>query len=396
MSKKFLPRLLETHLRLWQEKQVIDEALANRLREVSEEVIQQKHSNIVLRAFLVLGGVLILAGLSLLIVENWEAIPRLVKMTLWLLIELGFLLGYFRQSGASQNFLWKEVFALLSTGWIMAGIALMGQVYQLHSRPADGIWLWVGLILPALWLIPARLTHWVFTMALGVAIWTETFDSNSWLGSRTENFVLTGFSIPIVASALSVILVRKGLSGLRGLLSVWILVGGSILLLILGCFDRHLDKFLDYDFVSFVFAFLAIGALCWKPHDLMSPYLGTKSIQIMVGLIWGLLVLGSCLDLFPDYQMAVPLSIIRFLAWIAQLAIALLLIREGSLSYSRGWINLGYLGILAGILVRYFDFFSDLLSGGFSLILTGILILFLMYVLNRGRQRALRRIKEVT
>ncbi|MEZ5406078.1 MAG: hypothetical protein R3F23_07885 [Verrucomicrobiia bacterium] len=43
--------MLETHLRLWQEKQVIDEALSNRLREVSEEVIQRKHSNIVLRAF---------------------------------------------------------------------------------------------------------------------------------------------------------------------------------------------------------------------------------------------------------------------------------------------------------------------------------------------------------
>ncbi|MBX7157581.1 MAG: DUF2157 domain-containing protein [Verrucomicrobiae bacterium] len=394
MSKKSLPRLLETHLRLWQEKQVIDEALSNRLREVSEEVIQRKHSNIVLRAFLVLGGMLILAGLSLLIVENWEAIPRLVKIVLWLLIELGFFWGYWRQSGASQNFLWKEVFALLSTSWIMAGIALMGQVYQLHSRPADGVWLWVTLILPALWLMPAQMTQWVFTIALGIALWTESFDSHSWLGSHIENFVLTGFSIPIIASALAVILVGKGLSSLRGLLSVWILVGGSILLLILGCLDRHLDKFLNYDFVSFVFAFLAVGALYWKPHDLMSPYLGTKSIRIMVGLIWGLLVLGSCLDLLSDYQVVVPLSIIRFLSWVVQFVIALLLVREGSLSYSVGWINLGYLGILAGILVRYFDFFSDLLSGGFSLILTGILILFLMYVLNRGRQRALRRIKE--
>ena len=92
--------------------------------------------------------------------------------------------------------------------------------------------------------------------------------------------------------------------------------------------------------------------------------------------------------------MTLPFLFLKFISWILQLVIALLLIREGSLSHSMAWINLGYLGILVGILVRYFDFFADRLNGGLSLIFTGVLILFLIYVLNRGRQSVIQKVKE--
>jgi uncharacterized membrane protein len=79
------------------------------------------------------------------------------------------------------------------------------------------------------------------------------------------------------------------------------------------------------------------------------------------------------------------------LSWIAQLVIAILVIRIGARRGSESWVNLGYLALLAGILRRYFDFFREYLEGGTALALTGALLLFILYALEKARRRTLRR-----
>lgn len=77
------------------------------------------------------------------------------------------------------------------------------------------------------------------------------------------------------------------------------------------------------------------------------------------------------------------------MAWIVQLGIAILVIREGARNTSESWVNLGYLALLAGIVTRYFDFFGDYLQGGTALALTGGLMLFILYTLETARRRTL-------
>ena len=79
------------------------------------------------------------------------------------------------------------------------------------------------------------------------------------------------------------------------------------------------------------------------------------------------------------------------LSWIAQLVIAVLVIRAGARRGSESWVNLGYLALLAGIVTRYFDFFGDYLQGGTALALTGCLLLFILYTLEKSRRRTLVR-----
>jgi uncharacterized membrane protein len=77
------------------------------------------------------------------------------------------------------------------------------------------------------------------------------------------------------------------------------------------------------------------------------------------------------------------------LDWIAQLAIAMLVIRMGASAGEREWVNLGYLALLAGVLTRYFDFFGNYLEGGTALALTGLLLLVVVYGLEAARRRTL-------
>jgi hypothetical protein len=66
-----------------------------------------------------------------------------------------------------------------------------------------------------------------------------------------------------------------------------------------------------------------------------------------------------------------------------------LVIRAGARAGSTAWVNLGYVGLLAGVLTRYFDFFGDFLEGGAALVLTGGLVLFVLYALERARRHTL-------
>ena len=77
------------------------------------------------------------------------------------------------------------------------------------------------------------------------------------------------------------------------------------------------------------------------------------------------------------------------MAWIAQFAVAILVIRAGARTGSRAWVNLGYLAVLAGVVVRYFDFFGDFLEGGAALALTGVMLLFIVFALEKARRRTL-------
>jgi hypothetical protein len=45
--------------------------------------------------------------------------------------------------------------------------------------------------------------------------------------------------------------------------------------------------------------------------------------------------------------------------------------------------------LLTGGVVRYFDFFGDFLEGGTALALTGFVLLFVLFALERARRRTL-------
>lgn len=56
---------------------------------------------------------------------------------------------------------------------------------------------------------------------------------------------------------------------------------------------------------------------------------------------------------------------------------------------SKAWVNIGYVAVLAGVVVRYFDFFGDFLEGGAALALTGVMLLFIVFALEKARRRSL-------
>jgi uncharacterized membrane protein len=90
-----------------------------------------------------IGAVLIAAGITLLIAAHWNEIPRGVKIAAGLLLMLGFhaggwwlreVRGKFRKTG--------EALHLIGSCLFLANIALIGQIYNIVSRPPNAFLLW--------------------------------------------------------------------------------------------------------------------------------------------------------------------------------------------------------------------------------------------------------------
>jgi uncharacterized membrane protein len=274
-----------------------------------------------------------------------------------------------------------EAFAFLAGGWVLAGIALVSQIYHLDSRPPNGIWLWLALVLPAAWLLARRATAGVVFVALTSALAMEVETSDSWIHAARAETPWLWIAVPVLAAGLVGWLPHPARS-VRAWVGAWIFGASHFFLLVFGA-AQELDRTsLDGAWIP-VAAGIALG-LVWPERSLPAAWDGLTARLVLVLTLLPWVLLGSRYDAGALIDtLAVGLS------WILQLVLAALVIRSAARAGSAAWVNLGYLALLAGILTRYFDFFGEYLQGGLALMLTGVLILFVLYALERARRRTL-------
>jgi hypothetical protein len=189
--------------------------------------------------------------------------------------------------------------------------------------------------------------------------------------------------VPLLAAALvSWLPVRW--RGLTGWVGAWFFVAGTFFLLVLGS-AHNLDRS-DLGAAWVVAGAGLAAALALPERALPASWSPTAARLILVTTLLPWTLLGARFE--PgDLSDFVAVGV----AWVAQLAVAALVIWAGARAGAKLWINLGYLALLAGIVTRYFDLFGNYLRGGAALALTGVLILFVLFALERARRRTVRR-----
>lgn len=380
-------KVLERHLRHWRDRGLISSGQEASLRQASAELHRSAGSAIVRTALGVLGGGLLLAGLVLMVAENWGAIPRLGKLGGWAVLQCGLLYVAHRlgQWFEDRPYL-AEIPALVAGGWVLGGIVLVGSLYHLDSRAPDGFWLWLALVLPAAWLLERRATAAVAFAALTMALLLEAVEArDSWLHAEHADSPWLWLAVPLLAATLASWLPHPA-RWLREWVGAWVFLAANAFLLVFGA-AQHLDR------TSLGGAWIPVGAglllaLALPGRSLPAAWdeLTARLVLVLTLLPWALI--GSQYD-----RGALLDSLAVGLSWVVQLGVAVLVIRCAGRAGSAAWVNLGYLALLAGILTRYFDFFGKHLEGGAALTASGVLLLFILYVLEKARRRTLR--KEV-
>ena len=195
--------------------------------------------NYLLIAFSALGGMLVLAGVVLLVSANWEAIPPLAKQISCAALMLAFwAAGLCFLLGKNPRPFVGEALCFVGAGTWLANIALYGQIYQISSEPsrAFGAWFLGIFLLP--WCVRLR---GVFAMSLvAAAVWIACLLDEADVGGAAFHYFVAFFS---GVSALGVFLgglgekARERVRG-YGPIALWTAFPALILLAQVFCYDE--------------------------------------------------------------------------------------------------------------------------------------------------------------
>lgn len=367
----------ERKLRAWQEAGLIDEGTAARIRAWEDE-----HSRpLALWAVIGVGALAIGLGVISVVAANWEDVPAMVRLAvhLALLVALGGFIGW-RGEALERDHPWgleAALFVLAMLG--MAFFGHIGQVYQTSSPLWQPIAAWLVLFGPLLLL---RGQSWLAAALLFAGLVYATWDYAGSLdpqmldGRKTDAGLVARVALVTAAP----LLFAPFAAWMRGhsarevfwkrleQLALAYAVGGASVIAIAAGVDRFEDGIMGLAAQSERggLALAAAAVIAWARRGRS----GEATALVMAGA--GLACVVAYL--LSDSQLGAGLLFMTLWTGIAAAALH---------AGWRGVFQLAVAAVALRLIVLSFELASDLLTSGFGLIFSGLLILGIAFVAVR-------------
>lgn len=231
-------RWLRTEIAEWRGRGIVTPQQAEQIAgcyETSEEAGARKRSRFTF-TIISLAALLFGAAALLLMGYNWEAIPRVAKLTIVFTVlaathGAGLYLRFVR--GARRA---SELVFFLGCLFFGAGIWLVAQAFHLDSHYPDGFWWWAIGVLPFALCLDTLLIHCLYAGLLATWAGTEILGYRHLGWALIEGWPNGAFSLPLLALPGWAWAYRRGSAG-----AVWLYVPLVAWWVILQSFSWHLD-----------------------------------------------------------------------------------------------------------------------------------------------------------
>lgn len=382
-----------TDIRKLREAGFINEAQEH---AIVEHFRLDQESNRFLTIVGIIGAILVSAGIILLIASNWNDIPRMLKLGVGLALLLGCHGGGWALGRSGQHPVVAEVLHLIGSGLFLANIALVGQIYNLSSRPPNAILLWLAGVAPLAWILRSKAQHILALTIFGVWLGLELNQRDSWLyfageGRQFMVYALLG----TLFAALGLLLGQSKFPEFGpptekfGLLATHI----ASYPLTLGVFYGSAEiapaawaitgTLTAVTLGLWVFAGPRLGAI----PDRQWRWVWTAAQIGLVGLTWFGLTLRGRYESWETHRLVGP----HWIAVPALFCFCLLQAQVGLIRRSKWLVNLAMVFIGLHIVTAYFQLFGSMQTTGMMFVVTGIFLIGLAVYLERKRRSLLRR-----
>ncbi len=383
---------LETRLQRWQQAGVLVPQEAERIR-VYEAT--RHHTPYFGAMMMGLGALAIVLGFAAVVSANWNLIPGYVKIAVHLLLNLGLGGGLLWATLREKKGV-REVLAFLLAGGTLTMIALIGQVYQTQAPMWQPLLLWLVLVSPFLFrTVRTPFTIVVWGVAFGV---TTVAFGNDVLGPWHAELAID-MLFPFVLIGVGQIsrLTQSWPSWPRLLerLGYGALVVGASLSQIFGVVGFN-SLFSDLKWgwpwaTLFCFSTVALMVVT-RRFGLLVARSSLLDSLAMVSLLVGVspfIVSDFVGDFEPNLSVAwhIAGAVVFVVYW-------LFLGSVGQKLGKRWLVNLAGVVVALRLVVVYMEVFGDLLSTGFGLMVSGVLLMALVGV-TRVLLRRLNPLGEV-
>lgn len=350
--------------------------------------------------FAMIGAALCVAGVALVISANWALIPRLVKVTSAVALLLAF--------HAAAVFCTTRKYPRIGAALHVAGsvmflltIALLGQVYNLSSRPPNAILLWTLGICLLPWVLQSRAQFLLLLAALTIWLMLESNapDSPLYIGKSFDFFpAISWIGALLLAASAVLFLVPLRWRGDRFEVSAesvgTVFVSLGLLVCVLGWQGIGIGgngaKFSDWMsgvpvwLTVAAVVFVVVASLMDRRSSWASRIAWTIGVAVAAALPWVLVI-------HPEFSRATKRwNETGLFTWVASGALfcfALMQIQRGLVRSSRTLINSGIAFVALNIAAVYFRLFGNMMNTGITFVITGALLVGLAWLLERWRRR---------
>jgi uncharacterized membrane protein len=295
-----------------------------------------------------------------------------------------------------------EALHLVGSGLFLANIALIGQIYNIVSRPPNAFLLWWIGIAALPWLLRSKAQHVLLLLAFGIWFGLEVNERGGWIYAGDDVRQLLLYSL------LGLVYLGAGWVLRRGAFTEFASVTEKFGLLAFLIFFYPLTwkEFFGWDIdETSPWLFPALGLVALLPLAAGIRNLRTLTAQwrwTWFAALFGLMLFMATVW-FGWWQLDHPASP-RYFYWgeswsylVATLALfmfCLLQIQVGLQERSEFLVNLGVAFIALDILAAYFDLLGSMARTGVMFLISGIFLIVFGVYLEKKRRKLMKQIKS--
>jgi uncharacterized membrane protein len=353
-----------------------------------------------------LGAFILCFGVSLIIAKNWNSFADLTKITGFLV-----LLGTVHAGGLmlSDKGYGKTAQALhfMGAGLIIAGIGLMGQMFQLYSNQGKSFLSWFVMIFPLAFLLRNGLILCLSLFAF--ILWGNTYiiDTISTHNDAKAMHLLTFNSAVCMAAVMGGLLLKYFRSDMWSYIQT-----PAMIALVFGLYAFGFSHNAGYirlpeevNIISYTIALFAVAACVYLYFNSKKNFDRYFLLAVGFNLIILLLLCSAFMfdlgreDHFKHFSFGwtrkiyyLPL-IVSVLSWIGYFALAFWGVIYGSLNHHRWMLNCNIILIGVGVFTRFIDLVGNMLDTGIMFIVCGILLFAIGFALEKWRRKLIANAK---
>jgi uncharacterized membrane protein len=351
----------------------------------------------------IIGAVLIAAGITLVIAAHWNDIPRGVKIATGLLLMPGFhaggwwlreVQGKYRKTG--------EALHLVGSCLFLANIALIGQIYNIVSRPPNAFLLWWIGIAALPWLLRSKAQHVLLLMAFGIWFGFEVNERGGLIYCESDRQVLLYALLGLAYLGAGYCLRRTpfsefaGVTEKPGLLAFLFFVYPLTWKHFFGWENSEIRRWFFPALAAFALLLLAAGLRNLRALNRQwrwTWFAALLGMAVFMATVWfGFWQTGHSGGRYGYWEE----SWNYLVGTLALFIFCLLQIQVGLQERSQFLVNLGVVFIALDILAAYCDLFGSMARTGVMFLISGIFLIVFGVYLEKKRRALMKQIKAQT
>ena len=332
------------------------------------------------------GGFAIILGIILVISSNWDKISNFTKISSYIALLIGFHISAYLLRTISPKI--SQIIYFIIAGYILAGIGLIAQIYNLSSKNGEAYLMWFFMIMPMSLLLRDNrigamammgLYFWIIINA-NINFYNSEYNWQSqiiFITTICTNMIL----IPRISDNLKNSFNQIGFIG-------YFFLGSTIFSMGFAHDILPKEKMSSILLHPITIVIIVLNVICLT-NNFIKNFRKRKKLADIFQLPEFIIAILNLIHLFifVDHKLLISISY-----WIIWFLSCVLMIYRGEIEKNKTLINIGTWCVIIGLIARFVDLVETMLFTGSMFILFGIVLILIAYVGEKYRKNLINKV----